>query len=71
MARELTLAEQQLVEIARGVSMGARVLILDEPTATLSDAEIGEYSRRWLAASTIVPRSYFSAIDCRNVTEVT
>jgi ribose transport system ATP-binding protein len=49
-ARELTLAEQQLVEIARGVSRGARVLVLDEPTATLSDSEIRRVfaAVRWL-----------------------
>jgi ribose transport system ATP-binding protein len=39
-AARLSLAEQQLVEIARGIARGARVLLLDEPTATLSDAEI-------------------------------
>ncbi|WP_447588049.1 sugar ABC transporter ATP-binding protein [Aquipseudomonas campi] len=39
-ASELTLAEQQLIEIARGVARGARVLLLDEPTATLADSEI-------------------------------
>ncbi|MDM0071509.1 sugar ABC transporter ATP-binding protein [Variovorax sp. J31P207] len=41
-ASTLSLAEQQLVEIARGVARGARVLLLDEPTATLSDAEISK-----------------------------
>ena len=41
-AGRLSLAEQQLVEIARGIARGARVLLLDEPTATLSDAEIGQ-----------------------------
>ncbi|KVD46807.1 ABC transporter [Burkholderia sp. ABCPW 11] len=39
-ASTLSLAERQLVEIARGVARGAKVLLLDEPTATLSDAEI-------------------------------
>jgi ABC-type sugar transport system ATPase subunit len=49
-ARTLTLAERQLVEIARGVARGARVLILDEPTATLSDVEIQRVFEavRWL-----------------------
>jgi ribose transport system ATP-binding protein len=40
LASKLGLAERQLVEIARGVMRRAKVLLLDEPTATLSDAEI-------------------------------
>ncbi|MFF7048200.1 sugar ABC transporter ATP-binding protein [Streptomyces griseorubiginosus] len=37
--RSLGLGERQLVEIARAMGQRARVVILDEPTATLSDVE--------------------------------
>jgi ribose transport system ATP-binding protein len=36
----LPLAARQLVEIARAVAIGARVLVLDEPTGTLAQADV-------------------------------
>ncbi|SKA35056.1 sugar ABC transporter ATP-binding protein [Consotaella salsifontis] len=38
----LTIAKQQMVEIAKALSFRSRVLIMDEPTAALNDAEIEE-----------------------------
>jgi rhamnose transport system ATP-binding protein len=39
-ARGLTLAAQQAIEIAKAISLNARVLIMDEPTASLSAHEV-------------------------------
>ncbi|MDZ7271890.1 MAG: sugar ABC transporter ATP-binding protein [candidate division KSB1 bacterium] len=39
--RQLRIGQQQLVEIARAVTRAARVLIMDEPTSALSQAETG------------------------------
>jgi len=39
-ARGLTLAAQQAVEIAKAISLKVRVLIMDEPTASLSEHEV-------------------------------
>jgi len=36
----LSVAKQQMVEIAKALSWNARVLIMDEPTAALNDAEV-------------------------------
>lgn len=38
----LSVAQQQMVEIARALSFQAEVLIMDEPTATLTDKEIAK-----------------------------
>lgn len=38
----LTVAMQQMVEIARALSFNSEVLIMDEPTAALADAEVAE-----------------------------
>lgn len=38
----LSVAEQQLVEIAKALSLQARVLVLDEPTSALSPHEVDE-----------------------------
>jgi rhamnose transport system ATP-binding protein len=40
LVRSLTMPQQQLVEIAAALGSRARILILDEPTASLSDREV-------------------------------
>lgn len=37
---DLTVAQQQMVEIAKAISVNAKVLIMDEPTAALTESEI-------------------------------
>jgi rhamnose transport system ATP-binding protein len=44
-ARGLTLAQQQTVEIAKAISLKVRVLIMDEPTASLSAHEVRQLFR--------------------------
>jgi inositol transport system ATP-binding protein len=38
--RRLTVAEQQMVEIAKAMTLNARLIIMDEPTAALSSREV-------------------------------
>jgi ABC-type sugar transport system ATPase subunit len=38
--RELSVARQQVVEIAKALSMGARIVVMDEPTASLTQEEV-------------------------------
>lgn len=42
---DLTMPQQQLVEIASAIGSDARILILDEPTASLSDREVDNLFR--------------------------
>jgi len=55
--RELGIGQQQLVEIAKALEKNAEILVLDEPTAALPDADarrllglLGELRRRGVAA---------------------
>ena len=42
----LSIAQQQLVEIAKALSLDARVLVMDEPTSSLTLAETARLHRR-------------------------
>jgi ribose transport system ATP-binding protein len=43
--KRLTIAQQQMVEIARAVARQARIIIMDEPTSSLTTHEIGQLYR--------------------------
>ncbi len=43
--KDLTVAKQQMVEIAKALSFNSDVLIMDEPTAALSEGEVEELFR--------------------------
>jgi ABC-type sugar transport system ATPase subunit len=70
--RDLSVAEQQMVEIAKALSLNARLVIMDEPTSALTDTEvtalfaiIRELKRRGLAVIYISHRleEIFSICD--------
>ncbi len=44
--RELSIAQQQMVEVAKAISLEANVLIMDEPTSALTEIEIKELFAR-------------------------
>jgi ribose transport system ATP-binding protein len=44
--RELSIAQQQMVEVAKAISLDARILIMDEPTSALTEKEIAELFAR-------------------------
>ncbi|MBX3100639.1 MAG: sugar ABC transporter ATP-binding protein [Salinibacterium sp.] len=41
-ARGLSIADQQIIEIAKAISLNAKVVIMDEPTAALSGVEVDQ-----------------------------
>ncbi len=45
LVRDLSVAEQQLVEIARALSMRSRLIVMDEPTSALSETEVANLAR--------------------------
>ncbi len=38
---KLTIAQQQMVEIVKAISFNAKILVMDEPTSSISDKEVG------------------------------
>ena len=45
LVRDLSVAEQQMVEIARALSMQSRLIVMDEPTSALSSTEVKKLFR--------------------------
>lgn len=45
LVRDLSVAEQQMVEIARALSMQSKLIVMDEPTSALSQAEVEKLFR--------------------------
>jgi ABC-type sugar transport system ATPase subunit len=45
LAGSLSMAEQQIVEIAKAIGSNAKILLMDEPTALLTDREVDNFFR--------------------------
>ncbi|MCD8083610.1 MAG: sugar ABC transporter ATP-binding protein [Clostridiales bacterium] len=41
LVERLTIAQQQMVEIVKAISFHAKILVMDEPTSSISDKEVG------------------------------
>ncbi|MGN0356128.1 MAG: sugar ABC transporter ATP-binding protein [Muricoprocola sp.] len=41
LVEKLTIAQQQMVEIVKAISFNSKILVLDEPTSSISDKEVG------------------------------
>ncbi|MBE2272315.1 MAG: sugar ABC transporter ATP-binding protein [Anaerolinea sp.] len=44
--RRLSLAQQQMVEVAKALSLNAQLIVMDEPTSTLTDREVETLFRK-------------------------
>lgn len=69
---DLTVAHQQMVEIAKALSYDARVLIMDEPTAALNEAEVArlfELIRRFVSPQTGVIYISHRMPELRTITD--
>ena len=38
--KDLTIAQQQMVEIVKAISYNSKILVMDEPTSSISDKEV-------------------------------
>lgn len=45
LVKSLSIAQQQMVEVAKALSLNAKIIIMDEPTDTLTDQEVGSLFR--------------------------
>lgn len=45
LVKNLSIANQQMIEIAKALSKNAKIIVFDEPTSSLTDAEISELFR--------------------------
>ena len=41
LVEKLTIAQQQMVEIVKAISFNSKILVMDEPTSSISDKEVG------------------------------
>jgi len=41
LVEKLTIAQQQMVEIVKAISLNAKIMVMDEPTSSISDKEVG------------------------------
>ena len=41
LVEQLTIAQQQMVEIVKAISFQSKILVMDEPTSSISDKEVG------------------------------